>query len=93
MSIKQSIARISNSSNALITLSAITVVASAVAAKSNKPKLAVSLVGLSTALQAREVHVRHTNATAVIQNILMKSKEVSELDVPAHIVASMKAKS
>ena len=91
MSIKQSFSNMSSSSNVLIVSSYITVVAAAIAAKYEKPVIATGLLGLSTSLNAREVYVRHARGAKAIQKILMKSKEVSEMDVPANIVAAMKS--
>ena len=91
MSIKQSIARISNSTNTLIVISAITTVASVVAAKCKKPNTAVTLLAFSTTVQAREIYVRHQGNAQVLRKIRTTTNAISEMDVPAHIVAAMKA--
>ena len=80
MSIKQSIARISKSTTALNVLSCLTVVTSVVAAKKDKPMLAVGLMGFSTVISVREVYIRHCNGAKIIQEILAKATEVSEVD-------------
>ncbi len=89
MSIKQTFSNISNSSNALVVSSLVTVVAAAIAAKYEKPVIATGLLGLSTSLNAREVYIRHKKTATSIQNILLKSREISEMDVPEEIRKSM----
>lgn len=91
MTISTTLSNIKDSSVSLNILSAVTVVAAAIAADRNKPILATSLVGFSTVLAAREVYVRHVRGARTIQAILMKTNEVSEMDVPANIVAAMKS--
>lgn len=91
MTITTTLSNIKNSTVALNVLSTVTVIAAAIAADRNKPLIATSLVGFSTVLAAREVYVRHVRGAKAIQTILMKSKEVSEMDVPADIVAAMKS--
>ena len=91
MTISTTLSNIKDSSVSLNIISAVTVVAAAIAADRNKPILATSLVGFSTVLAAREVYVRHVRGAKTIQTILMKTNEVSEMDVPANIVAAMKA--
>ena len=91
MAIKETMTRISNSSNALIVLSAITTVASVIAAKCEKPKVAFTLLGFSTTLQVREVYVRHQGGVQVLRKINISTNDISELDVPAHIVGAMKS--
>lgn len=85
MTIKQLFSDVSNSSNALVASSFVTVVAAAIAAKYEKPVIAVGLLGLSTSLNVREIYIRHKKTAASIQNILSKSREISEMDVPANI--------
>lgn len=85
MTIKQLFSDVSNSSNALVASSFVTVVAAAIAAKYEKPVIAAGLLGLSTSLNVREIYIRHNKTAASIQNILLKSREISEMDVPANI--------
>ena len=91
MTISTTLSNIKDSSVSLNIISAVTVVVAAIAADRNKPILATSLVGFSTVLAAREVYVRHVRGAKTIQTILMKTNEVSEMDVPVNIVAAMKA--
>lgn len=89
MTIKQSLRTISNSSSALTVSTFATVVAAAIAAKYDKPVIATTLLGLSTSLRARELYVCHKQSAASIKKILLKSREISEMDVPEEIRKSM----